>query len=311
MPDCTIILHRHSGLSRLCRPTSFAADQIKPMLEGRMTNGNALHILHDRIPSHPMNAELKDNFEENIKTKRVIRIWKELDRRWKEGAKKAISKADKGEDNILLTRDFCPDAELILETNRERPGTIRNHLSFYPFEAAVEFTRYKIQLELSKERARMQDLRGSVEHLMEAHNAMASCNVLRDAELPNQIKRLGVDVVVLRPLTHSYLAGIEEFDLPIAVDRFTVKGLAELFSDAGIELSFMEEEVPPTYGETAIKAICSGGIDRELHKELTLKDIAFHTVMGKLDGWDDLGMWAAGYAIVEKDYESIRQHVFG
>ncbi len=311
MPTCTVILHRHSGLSRVCRPSEFAAQALKPMLEGKMTNGNALHILHDRIPCHPMNDEIKKDFEAMLKNRKLIRVWKKFDREWKEDAKRALKKADQGEDSAMLTRDFCPDAKLILETNKQRPGTIINHVGFYPFEAAIEYTRCSIHTKLSRERASLGDLKGSTEHLMEAHNALASCNLLRDIDLIRQIKLLGLNVVVFRDMHHTYLADLERFDIPIVEGRFSIKNFHEIVAESGITIKIIHEEVPPTYGETAVNVLCSGGIDNEMHRELALKEMIFVSFMQKYGGWNDIDQWAAAYSVTERDYEQLRQEVFG
>lgn len=312
MPNCTIILHRHSGLERIgARPTTFVADRLGPMLEGRMTNGNALHVIHDRIPSHPLDKNTMENFEAASRSRKARRIWGEYDKKWREGAKKALSRADDGEDCEMLTRAFCPDAALILDRNRERPGTIINHLGFYPIEAAIEYTLYRIELTRSNQCAGRQELRASVEHRMLAHEALASSNLLRDMELMRQVRHLDLDVVVLRSMNHVYLGDLEAHSIPIAPDRFIVMEFHEFVAQQGVHITAVAEELPLTYGEQAVNILCSGGIDKVQHRELALKELMLTAFLVKRDGWGDPEMWEAGYLATERDYEDLRSRVYG
>lgn len=312
MPNCTIILHRHSGVERVGKkPTSFVADRLRPMIEGKMTNGSVLHVIHDRVPCHPLSPELMDQFEEAAKSRKVRRVWTKYDREWREGAKKAFAKADEGEESIMLTRALCPDAALILETNMRKRRAIVNHVGFYPLEAAIEYTLCRIEQQRSRQCAGKQDLKGAVEHLMRAHEALASCNLLRDMDLFRQIKHLGVDVVVLRSMNHVYLGDLADHSIPIVPDSHSVMEFHEYVERNGVKIIPVAEETPLSFGEQAMNTICSGGIDHDVHKRLALQEMMFLSFLTKCDGWDDPEMWKAGYLITERDYDNIRRQIYG
>jgi hypothetical protein len=229
MPNCTIIFRRDSGSGRNGPTLSkFAANKLVPLLEGRMSNGSSLHVIHDRIPARPIEDKMKRHFDELIKDRRFMRDWKNADRDWREGAKRQFSAADSGSDSMILNRATSPEATVILEANKENPGMVRNHLGFYTMEAAIEKTRYILHLEFAEEKARGGDIPGAVNHLMEAQNALAECNLLRDLELMNQIQYLSGDVVLFRGLNGLYLTYLEGKDMPVVLDRSTVVDFAEI-----------------------------------------------------------------------------------
>lgn len=283
MPTCRVILHRHSEVHGVrYEPSDFVARKLVPMLEARV-NGSAVHVIHDRVPCHPLDDDLIRDFEKALKVRKIIRHWSSFDRQWRETAKRGISSADEGRESVHITKGLSPETMLILSLNEERSGTIRNHLGFYPLEAAIENTRYRIHLELSRQMAGSGRLGESVSHMMAADDAMASCNLLRDIDIARQVALLGTDALVLRDLGHSYLARLDELEIPIAIDSHTVLNMADVFRKHGVHLEVIAEPVEPTFMEQAISGLCSGELDEESHRQLALLHILFRTRLSRDD----------------------------
>lgn len=285
MPNCRIIFHRHSGLGGLdLLPSGFAAAKLRPLLEKKMTNGSALRLIHDRVPGMPISKELTANFEKMVGNRAILRTWKKFDREWRQWTKANLHRADQGLESKSLSRSHSPDAALILDTNARSPGRIVNLLGHFPFEAAVENTEFLVMLSRSMERATAQDLGKAVEHMVDANEAYASCSLLRDFELMCQIASMDLDVVVFRNLGHLYLASLDRYDIPIAVDRFKVVNFAEFVREKGISIEADVEAARPSFAEESIGLLCSGeDFARETHERLALLQILLMGVINLPD----------------------------
>jgi hypothetical protein len=313
MPNCTFLFHRHSGIDRdKVIPSTFVAEKLKPLIEGRMTNGHALHIVHDRIHDIPLNDEMRRGFDGVAKNEGTLVQWEAYNKRWLKSAKKALAKANHGINNKQLSRDLSPDAALILDTNWARRDTIMNYVGFPTPEAAIEYTIFKIHMDLSRRKARLGDFIGSVEQLMEAQNALACCNLLRDVSLIDNIGRMGIDVVVLRNLNHLYLANLEDCDIPVTTHKnIPFVNFSDFVETKGVNIIPIPEEVLLSFGEKTVNYLCSGGIDKEKHRKLALKEIMLSVFLDQNDCYNKPEMWQEMIARVDSDYEELRAEIYG
>lgn len=273
MPNCRIIIHRHSGLGGLSLPPSaFAAKKLAPILEGKA--GEPINLIHDRIPGMPMSEKLIADFEKMIGMRAILRTWKKFDRDWRGWTKRNLRKADDGVESEALMMSHSPDARLILETNRETPGRIVNLPGHYPFEAAVENTEFLVMMSRALAKAQNNEMAAAATLMRKANEAHASCNLLRDFELVLQISQMGKDVVVFRDLSHSYLAALDQYEIPVAVDRMRVMNFADFVRMKGITIEADAEPAQMSFSEESINLFCSGTeFSQGVHGRLALLQI--------------------------------------
>jgi len=278
MTKCTVIIHRHSGVQGLkFKPSHFAANRLKPLIEKKMAVDGRLHVIHDRIHSIKVDG-LTSKFEEALGKAKNMREWKKIEKAWMREAKQMISSADRGEESVHLNCGLYPEAALIIGANRQRARTVVNHLNFYPFDSVVEYTRHKIHLSKAQKNLNAEELTGALDHTIQSNNALASSNLLKDVELLKQIEFLGEDVVVLRGLGHVYLAELEQCDTPIVTTGATLD-FHELLRRKGIELEVIVEPVQATFTEEIISLLCGGGVDAETHRRFAILQVMFDEKM--------------------------------
>jgi hypothetical protein len=294
MTNCTVIFSRHCGLGNHgAKPTRFVAEALEPLLEERA--GKRIHVIHELVPTIPQTPDLVKNFEKLLGVNRFMRDLKQFDKGWRLDVKTSLSKMDLGRECDLVS--MFPEARVIIDANRKTPSSVVNHLAFYPLDSVVEASRFKINMLLAKEKAGKDKLEEAVGHVMEAQEALAASNLHADIELMKQLSMIGEEAVVLRSMNHAYLVNLDRYDIPV-VEGPIVLGFADLVRKRGIGIYPKVEETPLTFGERAINTICSGGIDKERHRELTLLEIFFASHMATEGLWDspdgiDQGLRAA------------------
>jgi hypothetical protein len=227
------------------------------------------------------------NFEKLLKINKFVRDIKTYDKQWRLDAKSELGKMDRGDPSEIFS-DF-PESQTIISANRKNPQSVVNHLGFYPPDSVIEATRFKIAMLQAEEMAKLDKLEDAVEHVMLAHEAMAACNLHADMELVKQINMLGGDVIVLRGMNHVYLVNLDRYDIPV-VDGSKVVNFSDMLARNGISIYPKVEETPLTFGERAINSIiCSGGMDKDKHRELTLLEIFFANHMTTKEIWNTPG----------------------
>jgi hypothetical protein len=318
MPNCRIIFHRRAGPGMLDLPgTGFAAEKLRPLIAGKMSNGSALHIIHDRVPSLPLNQTIRKDFEAMIRRPAVLRIFKKSDREWREQAKRDFAGANRGKSGDHLRMGRSPEEHLILQANMRSPNTVINHLGHYPIEAAIENTLYNALLSRA-DRRRMASMGDAVELVLQAHEALASCALLRDFEMIKQVAMLGQDAVVFRGLHHVYLADLDEYDIPIVVgggpvESRRVMNFADYVRSQGVTIEYDAEPLTWTFAEESVSLLCSGKeLRQEIHRKLALLQIIFssHLRDDGLPSQPEERIKAA-YGIALGDFERVEAEVLG
>ncbi|MBU0532183.1 hypothetical protein KKB44_01690 [Candidatus Micrarchaeota archaeon] len=264
----------------------FGAKSLEPLIDEAMRDGIGLHIIHDAIPSFPVIPDIKIKFEKMVKNRKVMRVWNSQDREWKLQTKRKLSAADRGEETEQFNPRQSPEARIILAVNSTRPYTITNHLAFYPLEAAVEKTRFAVNMVLAQEKLEQGNVKAAVEHIVEAFNALASSNLLVDTDLAKQIRELRRDVVVLRTLNHVYLRDLAECKIPVFANGRLIDFDA-LMKEHDIEITADVEPLEMTFSEQAINSLCVGEIEPETVRMLSLLEMFFVNYMHKFGSWQD------------------------
>ncbi|MBD3210749.1 hypothetical protein GF318_05190 [Candidatus Micrarchaeota archaeon] len=311
MPNCTFLFYRHSHVDMVReKPTGFAAKRLKPLIE-RSVNGSPLHVVHDRVPSIPLFDGVAESFENLLKIRKFVRDMKGFERDWRNRTKGELSAADRGEETPFLDHRMFPEFLAILEANRKRPGSVVNHLGFYPFEAAVEKTRSKIHISRAMEMMRFGDLNGGVRQIMESQWAMASCSLLRDAELMKQIPRLGENAVVMRGLSHTYLLELDRYSIPIVDGLGKVVEFRDIVERKGIAIDGEVEGLKTSFREEAVRKLCSADIEMDEHQRLALLEILYVRHLNPETAWDSQESRDSAFSLALRDVDCVNEKPYG
>jgi hypothetical protein len=268
------------------------------MLEERA--GRRIHVIHEMVPSIPQNSDIMENFERLLGISRFIRDLKQFDKSWRLEVKNSLSQMDSGRECDFVS--LFPESRVILEANRKMPSSVINHLAFYPLDSVIEASRFRINMLLAEKMAGKDRLEEAVGHVMEAQEALAASNLHADVELMKQISMIGEETIVLRSMNHAYLVNLDKYDIGI-VEGYGVVNFADLVRKRGISIYPKVEETPLTFGERAVNIICTGGIDKDRHRELTLLEIFFANHMTTNEMWDSPGGIDQGLKVAAGQYD--------
>jgi hypothetical protein len=257
--------------------TAFAAKMLAPMVEASLASGKPLHVIHDKVPTLPLEDGILENFEAIVASRRFMMDLNQQDRGWRFGMKGRLASVQEEDD--------APEMALIREANRNHPGAIISHLGFYPMEAAIELSRARVNNIAAIKLACRNDYKGAIRHIMLANDAFANAVLLRDMELPRQVSKIGSDAVVFRSMAHVYLAQLDKSDIPICVDGRAIT-LAQLYERHSISLEGEIEDTELIFDEIAINKLCLGHTDAEEHKALAFMQTLFLGYMANNGLWD-------------------------
>jgi hypothetical protein len=281
------------------KPTSFAADTLRPLVESSLSSGKPLHIIHDVMSViQPRNGDPTD-FEASVSDKGYMRDVARHDRHWQVDMKTKLTSPD------LCNRYLdSPDIRFIEETNSRHPGTIINHLGSYPIEASIEISRAFMCVIYAMERGSKKDHKMAIELLMHANDAVACSALLRDVELVRQVSRIGTDVVVLRNVLHGYLTEVDNYEIPVVDGEKTIN-LAQLYEKHSLTIDGDVEPGELTFGEVAANKLCLGMTDKSEHEWLAVKQLLFLGYMGNHGLWEKENGVEEGIVATNREFEQM------
>ncbi|MBU0527758.1 hypothetical protein KKE92_04715 [Candidatus Micrarchaeota archaeon] len=322
MPNCTVILHRHSRIGPLiCDKSSFVADKLKPLVESRMAESKSTHVVHDIAPSFLLSKSIQLSFESKLKNPKFHKLLERFNTNWLTDARKALEKADNGESSKIFDPKFGPEFDMILELNSANPGTVINHLTPVPPEALIELTRFRLEM-LEGGKWAKGNIKRAINHIKESQGALSCCNLIRDVEAMAQIGRLGSDAILLRGLGHGYLTHLGDNEIAVVPEGYGIEAepsarrvfnFADFVERCGVTILSETEPVLVSPYEQSLNTMCGGNLE-----ELDMDGNALLHMMfigavrmnaDKVSNQEEL--FRVAYILAKQDLPKFQREVFG
>ena len=297
MQNLSLILHNHSGhIFKAKKPSPFAAEHMKPIVDCAIAEGKTVHVVHDRILVFEPLEKNPRLLEEILGGTKTRREFKAMVGAWTRHMKSQFSALDNGTESQRLNRETSPEVALIIETNRKHPGTIRNHFNYTPFEAVVEFNHavgYEFRVYYSILRGEMEK---AVEHMTDFHDHFTDAMLIRDGELVKQVlglvKRFSQDpLVVLRGTNHVHFEA--------------------LLRQAGLDPAVATEDVERTFRDEAIEGLASGGLSEEERRRLAILHIIYIASMNISENKHSSETKARCRQVALEGYDELYSEIYG
>ena len=140
-PRVSLVFHPHFSRGEIIiRPTDFAAQKLKLLVEGTLGTNKKIYFVHERIGTFPIDHNTVELFERYLKNRKFMKLLTGIYEKERKQTIADFSKADFGETSNELNPTLSPEYEVVLSTNRLNPGTIVNLLNEFPYEAVIKTT---------------------------------------------------------------------------------------------------------------------------------------------------------------------------